>query len=201
MELAPFAVNWDYRCPYARNAHEHLVAALQAGAPWQVTFAPFSLNQVHVEEGQSDVWDDPAHQPALLAMQAALVVRDTRPDDFLGLHLAMFTARHDEGRDIRQPAVVAGVLEEQGIDPGPVLAAIEDGWPLEVFRKEHEGWVADHAAFGVPTFVAGGRAAFVRLVSRPGGDADLAAETIDRVVRAVAGWSELNELKHTSIPR
>ena len=27
-----FAVNWDYRCPFARNAHEHLVEGLDAGA-------------------------------------------------------------------------------------------------------------------------------------------------------------------------
>ncbi len=46
-----FAVTWDYRCPFARNAHEHVVAGLEAGADWEVDFLPFSLNQMHVEEG------------------------------------------------------------------------------------------------------------------------------------------------------
>jgi len=54
-----FSVNWDYRCPFARNAHEHVMAALDAGADWDVTYVAFSLNQAHVEEGQHDVWDDP----------------------------------------------------------------------------------------------------------------------------------------------
>jgi len=27
-----FGVNWDYRCPFARNLHEHLVLALSDGA-------------------------------------------------------------------------------------------------------------------------------------------------------------------------
>ena len=53
------AVSFDYRCPFARNAHEHLVTALSGGADWEVDFVPFSLSQVHVEEGQPAVWDDP----------------------------------------------------------------------------------------------------------------------------------------------
>ena len=38
-----FAVTWDYRCPFARNAHEHIIEALRAGAPWSVRFVPFSF--------------------------------------------------------------------------------------------------------------------------------------------------------------
>lgn len=45
-----FAVTWDYRCPFARNAVEHVLLGLEAGAPWEVRFAPFSLNQAHVRE-------------------------------------------------------------------------------------------------------------------------------------------------------
>ena len=29
--MTTFAVNWDYRCPFARNAHEHVVAGLATG--------------------------------------------------------------------------------------------------------------------------------------------------------------------------
>ena len=56
-----FAVSFDYRCPFARNAHESVVAGLRAGRDWDVTFVPFSLDQVHVEEGEPPVWErDPA---------------------------------------------------------------------------------------------------------------------------------------------
>ena len=57
--MKPFAVTWDYRCPFARNAHEHLIDALADGAGWDVTFLPFSLTQTHVPEGGVAVWDDP----------------------------------------------------------------------------------------------------------------------------------------------
>ena len=102
-------MTWDYRCPFARNAHEHLVVALADGADWDVTFLPFSLNQVHVPEGGTPVWDDPAKAPDLLALAAGVVVRDQYPDRFLDAHLALFTARHEEGLDLRVPEVVANV--------------------------------------------------------------------------------------------
>ena len=61
-----FAVNWDYRCPFARNAHEHVVTALRAGAEWDVDFVAFSLSQGHREEGDPPVWEDPAKVRDLL---------------------------------------------------------------------------------------------------------------------------------------
>ena len=29
--MTAFSVTWDYRCPFARNAHEHVLAGLDAG--------------------------------------------------------------------------------------------------------------------------------------------------------------------------
>ena len=195
-----FAVTWDYRCPFARNAHEHLVAGLQGGADWDVTFVPFSLNQGHVEEGDPDVWDDPTKVSALLAMEAGIVVRDRFPEQFLAVHGALFRARHDEGRDIRDETVLRAIVAEQGVDADAVFAEIEDGWPREQFRKEHEAAASDHQVWGVPTFIARGQAVFVRLMTRPAGDQELATSTIQRVADLVGGFPELNEFKHTSIP-
>jgi predicted DsbA family dithiol-disulfide isomerase len=196
-----FAITWDYRCPYARNAHEHVVEALQAGAPWDVQFVSFSLNQTHVEDGGVAVWDEPDRYPGLLANEAGIVVRDRFPEKFLSAHVALFAARHDRSLDTRQRDVLAGILSEADIDAAAVMAEIDDGWPLETFRKEHENAVAAHRVFGVPTFITGDRAAFVRVLTRPAGDAALATSTIERIVDLAAGWSDLNELKHTSIPR
>ncbi|HVF73941.1 MAG TPA: DsbA family protein [Acidimicrobiales bacterium] len=199
--MSDFAVTWDYRCPFARNAHEHLVAGLEAGAPWDVRFAAFSLNQVHVAEGGLDVWDDPAQAANLRAMQVGIVVRHRFPELFRKVHVALFKARHDEGRDIRDGDVLRAVLTEQGADADAVFAEIEDGWPLDAFRKEHEQLVNDHQVFGVPTFIAEDQAVFVRLMDRPSGDGELARRTIERVLDLVTGWPELNEFKHTSVRR
>jgi hypothetical protein len=54
--------------------------------------------------------------------------------------------------------------------------------------------------WGVPTFIVGEQAAFVRLMDRPKDDGAYARRTIDRVVDLL-DWPNLNEFKHTSIPR
>ncbi len=196
-----FAVTWDYRCPFARNAHEHLLAGLEAGADWDVRFLVFSLDQTHVEEGGKPVWEEPDRYPALLANLAGVVVRDRLPEQFYAVHSALFAARHDQAMDLRDPAVVAKALDSTGVDAAGVLSEVEAGWPLEVLKEEHSEAVGQLQVFGVPTFVSGDDAVFVRLMHRPLGDSKLAVSTIDRVLDLFAGWPELNEFKHTKIIR
>jgi predicted DsbA family dithiol-disulfide isomerase len=154
-----------------------------------------------VKEGEPDVWYDETKAPGLLAMQAGLVVRDRLNDSFLDAHIALFRARFDEGGDIREPAVVAQALTSAGVDSDAVFAEIADGWPLELFHKEHDMAAGDHNVWGVPTFIHGDQAAFIRFMNRPKGDRALATQTIQRAVDLLAGWPELNEFKHTSVPR
>ena len=201
MTVSSFAVTWDYRCPFARNATEHILDALDAGAGWDVTWLPFSLNQAHVSEGDPDVWDDPSKAAGLIAMQAGIAVRDNFPDAFPAVQRALFAARHDEGRDIREDDVIRDVLETAGVDADRVFKEIASGAPLQAFRKTHEEAVAEHSVFGVPTFIAGGQAVFVRVMDRPGGNGAHAQKTIERILDLLTGWPDLNEFKHTSIAR
>lgn len=174
------------------------------GAAWTATFSPFSLNATtQVADGRTDVWADPAMAPALLAMEVGVAVRDTLPDAFDRVHLALFAARHDLGLDIREESVLRQILDEQGVDADDVLAAVADGGPLETLREEHTRAVADHGVFGVPTVIAGEpeRAVFVRVMSRPDGDAAMARCTVDRVLDLLLDCPDLNEFKHTRISR
>jgi hypothetical protein len=199
--MKPFAVTWDYRCPFARNAHEHIVAALADGADWDVTFLPFSLSQVHVPEGGTPVWDDPSKAPDLMALAAGVVVRDRYPEQFGAVHHALFAARHDEGLDLRQADVVAGVLDRAGVPGADVLAEVAGGEPVAEIRRAHTDAVTKWEVFGVPTFIIDDRAAFVRLMSRPRGDAALARKTIEDVVALFDAQPDLNEFKYTTLSR
>jgi hypothetical protein len=194
-----FAITWDYRCPFARIAHEHVLTALSGGAAWEVEFKAFSLDQAHVHEDQPAVWEEPGRYPGLLANLAGIVVRDRYPERFFAAHEALFSARHDHALDIRSRDVVAKVLAEAGLDASAVLAEVDAGWPLERLRDEHTEAVDRNQVFGVPTFIVDDQAVFVRLMNRPGADAELARSTIDRVLGLVSGWPELNEFKHTKI--
>ena len=196
-----FAVTWDYRCPFARNFCEHVLAGLQSGADWDVRFVPFSLDQAHVEEGELDAWDNPDACRSLLAGQVGVAVRDRWPDKFWAAHKALFDCRHETGGDLRDTSVLRQAVASVGLDADAVFAEVDAGWPLETFRKEHESAVADYAVFGVPTIIANDQAVFVRVMHRPRGDAKVARRTVERTLDLVTGWPDLNEFKHTSIPR
>jgi len=196
-----FDVTWDYLCPFARNAHEHLVGALGAGASWDVHFRYFSLAQSHLEAGAATVWDEPASHPGVLAGLAGLVVRERYPERFLAAHQALFSARHDQGLDIRDSDVVAQVLDATGVDGDAVVDQALSAWAVDQARSEHDEAASRWEVFGVPTFIVGDRAVFVRLMSRPDGDAKLAEATIEHVLELVEGFPELNEYKFTRIPR
>ncbi len=193
-----FAVTWDYRCPFARNAHEALVNGIRAGRDWDVRFWPFSLDQIHVEEGQTPVWerslDEPQGMGGVRALLWGIAVRDTFPEHFLDFHLAAFRARHDEGKKIAEEAVLRAVAESVGLDADAVAEEVASGRPLKALEAEHTEAVERYAVFGVPTIIEGGEAVFVRIMER--GNVDDWAQALDLVAS-----TRLNEFKRTKIPR
>ena len=196
-----FAVTHDYLCPFARNAAEVVVRALEADSRLDVGFRAFSLSQVHLEEEAPPVWR-PEAEPAsgVLALQWGLAVRDELPERFPAVHLALFAARHDQGQDINDPEVLAGAVAAAGVDPDEVAKLVAGGGPAAALAADHT-WGADGSrVFGVPTFVTDRRAVFVRLMDRPGSPTE-ARDTLDRVLALVDGWADLNEFKATVIPR
>lgn len=199
--MTSFAVNYDYRCPFARIAHLHVLDGLAAGADWDVRFVPFSLGQAHVEEGQPDVWDEPERDSGLLALQVSVHVRDHHPDAFLDVHRRLFELRHTHAKDLSDKGELTAVLTEVGVDADEVFSALSTGSALDTVRSEHERSVTDLDAWGVPTFMTDAEAAFVRLMEPPNGDGALATRTIERIVDMLSGWPQLNEFKHTSLRR
>lgn len=197
-----FALTFDYLCPFARNASEHVITALRGGTDWDVRFVPYSLAQGHVGEDQQAVWDrpEPHRVPGVLALQVGIAVRDRHPDRFLDVHEQLFAARHDRGEDLKDRGVVAAALERAGLAAEDLLTAVDAGELLRQLQAEHERAVQDHDVWGVPTFITARRAVFVRLLDRPGEDAPLATQRITQVVDLVDAALELHEFKQTDLP-
>jgi hypothetical protein len=114
------SVTFDYRCPFARNANEAVVAALRSDALADVEwrFVPFSLDQSHLEEGEVPVWEQEpaAWGTGVLALLYGIAVRDAFPDRFLDAHVALFAARYDQGRKLDDEAVLRDVVASVGLD-------------------------------------------------------------------------------------
>ena len=194
-----FGLTFDYRCPFARLMHDHVVEGLRAGGDWDVTFLPFCLGQAHVEEGMPDVWDDPETDSGLFALQLAISVRDSQPSAFLDVHQSLFNHRHGAGGSLRDVATLSRLLEAAGADPVAAIDDVRSGRTLDVVREEHTAFVRSHSVWGTPTFIRDDKAVFVRVLDLAHGDGHAAIRTVDRILDDIE-WPLLNELKHTSVP-
>jgi 2-hydroxychromene-2-carboxylate isomerase len=199
-QLPAFEVSYDYLCPFAHIAHEHLVAGLQAGAKWDVTFTPWTLRQVHKEEGAPDVWDDPDKVGELIALESSLAIRDGWPDRYLEAHLALYRARFEQSVPLKTRDEVAVVLDAISLDTAAVFEVVDTGGPRKELAESWRRLSEDHAAFGVPTFVVDNDAVFVRLMDRPASGDDAIA-TIEWIVNQLIENPRVNEFKHTKIVR
>ena len=192
-----FAITFDYLCPFARIGNEAVVEGLDGGAEWDVRFVPFSLAQAHVEEAEPDVWD---REPGtggtrgVVALQWGIAVRDAFPEKFPVFHVELFDRRHSGAADVDDVAVLRGVAEAAGVDANAVAAFVASGAPMKTLAVEHQEVVDRWAVFGVPTFIDGDEAVFVRLMQRHH------VADVDAVLDMLA-WTRLNEFKRTTIPR
>jgi predicted DsbA family dithiol-disulfide isomerase len=194
---ATLAITFDYLCPFARNANESAIEGLRDGAEWEVTFRPFSLAQTKVGEGEAAVWERDLGADGtrgVLALQWGIAVRDGWTDQFGSFHVALFAARHERGADIGDGEEIAKVSDAVGLDPVAVADEVASGRPMQTLAAEHQELVNRWDVFGVPTFIMGEEAVFVRLMERH------QSREIDRIVDLLA-WTNLNEFKRTQVPR
>lgn len=195
-----FELSFDYRCPFAKNIHLHVVTALKAGADFDVTFAPWTLSQGHRATGSPDVWNNPEFDGDLLALAAGISVRDLQPEHFLDAHEALFRARHERAIRLVTIDEVASVLEPLGVDIGVLVADLTTRRPHGVIGASHEQYDR-YEAFGVPTFVVNGDATFVRYMTPPTENAQASVDLVNSLVTLMATQPALNEFKHTRLPQ
>jgi predicted DsbA family dithiol-disulfide isomerase len=190
------AVTFDYRCPFAYNGNAAVIAALRGGSDIEFRFTPFSLDQVHVAEGEPATWErDPAEWGSgVLALLYGVAVRDAFPGQFFDAHLALFAARHDHGKQLRDEAVLREAVASVGLDADAVAEEAHSGRPLKALATEHTEAVDRWSVFGVPTYVEGEEAVFVRFMERG------RVDDLERVLDMLQ-WARLNEFKRTRIPR
>jgi hypothetical protein len=194
-----FGITYDYLCPFARNANEHVAIGLRDGAPWDVTFVPFSLVQAKSAETGEARWDGAGalRRSGVLALAVAELVRERAPERFLDAHLELFALRHDRGQDLRDPSDVAAAIARAGVDASLVDAAA-DG--LERLRSSHQAML-DREVWGVPTLLGSRRAVFVRLLDRPTVEPGPSVRRIEDLVRLMDQEPMVHEFKQVNLPQ
>ena len=131
-----------------------------------------------------------------------MVVRDHQPDRFLDAHVALFAlATTRAGTSGTRARCARPSPRSTGVDADAVFAAIATGEPLAVDPQRARGRRGEARRVGrAHVHRRATRPCFVRLMDRPAGDGAHATRTIERVLDLLT-WPELNEFKHTSIPR
>lgn len=190
------SLTYDYLCPFARNANEMVVEALAQGRDLDVSFVPFSLKEAHADADDVAQWELPldAVGTGVLALLWSIAIRDNHPDSFLDFHVSLFNARHDDGSDINNESVIEDVCESVGLDPIRIRECVATGVPAKTLATEHSRVVEAYAVFGVPTFIQGDEAVFVRFMDRH------EMQDLERVLEMLK-WTNLNEFKRTRIDR
>jgi hypothetical protein len=196
--VTSFDLSFDYRCPFAKNIHLHVVTALRAGADFDVNFVPWTLSQGSADDGP-DVWNDPAFDTEHLSLCVGVSVRDQQPEHFLDAHEALFRARHELAIRLITFDEIDEVLKPLGVDMDLVRADVASRRPHEVIGKSYEEF-STYEAFGVPTFVVDGNATFVRYMTSPTEDAQASVEIIESLLTLMTRHVDLNEFKHTQVP-
>ena len=197
--MASFKISYDYRCPFAKNLHLHVITALRAGANFAVEFAPWTMSQGYREPGARDVWDDPSKDADHLALAVSVSIRDQQSDRFLDAHEALFRARHEAGLTLKAWRDIESALENCAVDLERVRQDVASRRPHEVIGQYFKDFER-YEAFGVPTIVVGEDATFVRYMKGPSQDASASVALVTSLISLITSQGDLNEFKHTKVP-
>lgn len=178
------AVYFDYTCRYSYRAMHWLDLLPDLAVEWRT----FSLKEVNKEPDEPS-WLEADSTPSLSVLAQALA-HAAREADFHRYHHAVFEAMHGEERRLGEADFFA--------------IAVEAGVDVEAFRAERGSWVArvgaEHydaveriGAYGTPTVVLDGAAAYLRLAEVPRSEAEARAvvDGLDGIASSPANLVEI----------
>ena len=204
MADSEFTIFYDFRCPFVYNATMWLekVRNLEGRSP-EIDWQPFSLAQVNSDQGEGfKYWEQPGaldgSDNTLLAHRAGLAAKRQGKDAFDAFRIAILKARHEDKKDLMDPAVVEEAAVKAGIDLGQFKEDLADPALLREIGESHTRAVEEHGAFGVPTYVfPSGNAAFIKMFIPPD---DQVMEVYDTLTKFVGDLKHVGEVKRPQPP-
>ncbi len=173
------------------------------GETVEIDWQPFLLAQANNEKGQEDkIWERPeiidGSDNALLAHRAGLASKRQGEDAFKGFFMALLRLRHEDKKDLTDPAVMQEAAENAGIDYARLREDIADPTLLDDLAESHTKAVEEVGAFGVPTFVfPSGKAAFLKMFIPPD---EQAVEIYESLFKTMSEFAHVGEIKRPQPP-
>jgi 2-hydroxychromene-2-carboxylate isomerase len=186
--------HFDIMCPYAYQTSIWM-REVRDRAGIDVRWRFFSLEEINRQEGKKHPWER-EWSYGWSMMRIGAYLRRIDMDLLDRWYWAAGTALHVQGRKPHRSEVAAALLEELGLDPGIVEAAMVDPTTGDDVKREHD-IVVEKGAFGVPTLVFDdGQALFGPvLIDPPQGD-----EAV-RLWEHVVGWLDYPHLYELQRPK
>lgn len=113
-----------------------------------------NVERLQAEYGVEMELDIARDVDSLAAQRASVAVRMDDPDSWLAFDEAILEALWRDGRDIGDPAVLADLAADVGLDPTAIREAIDDDLVASRLEDQFEAARA-RGITGVPTFVYG----------------------------------------------
>lgn len=193
-EITGVDFHFDVMCPYAYQTSIWM-REVRDRKRLQVRWRFFSLEEINRQEGKKHPWER-SWSYGWSMMRIGAYLRRMDMDLVDRWYWAAGTALHVEGKRPHRREVAESLLEDLGLDPGIVQAAIDDPTTHDEVLADHER-VTALGAFGVPTlFFDDGQALFGPvLIDPPTGEAAL------RLWDAVVSWLEFPHLYELKRPK
>ena len=210
--MTTITLYYDYQCPFAYRGVQLFAEIEQSRPEIKIDWRFLSLEQINndlTEHKDSDPWyiwaqdldyaplRGSSRQRTLAAFLASHAASVQGVEAFARFRLAVFSAYHDEERDISNPGTLLDIGRRAGLD----LNAFQTHWrsteARNRLRLNHEQGVSI-GAFGVPTIVINdSEATYLRLTSYPR-DPDERQSLFDHLVHTIVQRPYVQELKRAS---
>ena len=185
---------FDIMCPWAYQTSKWIRDVRQR-TDLEITWKFFSLEEINRPEGKKHPWERPwSYGWSLLRVGALLRRRSMRELD--RFYAAAGRALHEEGKKVHLPDGARQVLDEMGLDPQLVDAAIADDTTHDDVRADHDA-IVQRGGFGVPTLVFDDGTTLFGPVITPAPTGDDAMRLWDLTV----GWADFPHLYEMRRPK
>lgn len=169
--------------------------------PLEITWKPFSLEQVNQQEGPDyHAWAEPDEtlHPSVWGLRAGVAAGRQGPEALRRFLPLLLRARHERRMELNDAAGLRALAGEAGLDVGRFEADLADRSTLDEVAASHAE-ARELGVFGTPTIVAeGGYPVFLKLI-RPR-TSEEAAAAWEGVKGMITGITFVAEVKRPQPP-